>query len=209
MKIIFCDLNKNMILAWEKYFGDDSNFEIYHGSIFDVNCDAIVSPANSFGFMDGGLDLQITKFFGFHIQTKLQDLIKEKHHGELLVGCAEIVPTKHDEIPFVISAPTMRVPMVLKDTINVFLATRAVLLLIKYGKFADGIYINDKIKRVTFPGMGAGVGHVPSHICALQMKKAVDEIYFEKYQFPKSWMEAQVLHQLLYRTYTTDLQFDG
>lgn len=208
MKLIFCDINDLMIKAWKKYFIQDNNIQIYHGSIFDIKCDAITSPANSFGFMDGGLDLLISRFFGWHIQERLQEIIKSKHHGELLVGRAEIVETDHSVIPYIISAPTMRIPMILRDSVNIYLAIRAILLLVKHGEFPDGTLIKEKVKIIAIPGMGTGVGRLPHHICALQMKKAVDDYYYEKYQFPKSWMEAQKIHQLLYRKETTDLQFE-
>lgn len=209
MKLKFCDINELMIKAWNKYFSQDANVEIYHGSIFALHTDAIVSPANSFGFMDGGLDLQISRFFGWHIQERLQEIIKQKHHGELLVGNAEIAETDHDIIPFVISAPTMRVPMILKNSVNVYLATRALLMLVRYGKFPDGKLIRDSVKKIAIPGMGTGVGRLPYDICALQMKKAVDDFYYEKFKFPGSWYEAQKNHQLLYRKNTTDLQLDN
>ena len=57
--------------------------------------------------------------------------------------------------------------------------------------------------------MGTGVGRLPYDICALQMKKAVDDFYYEKIKFPGSWYEAQKNHQLLYRKTTTDLQRDN
>lgn len=208
MKLILCDINEHMINSWKKYFNQDTNFEIYHGSIFDVECDALTSPANSFGFMDGGLDLLISRFFGWQIQERLQEIIKRKHHGELLVGCAEIVETDHDKIPYVISAPTMRVPMILRDSVNVYLATRAILVLVKHDKFPNGTLINEQVKKIAIPGMGTGVGRLPYDICALQMKKAVEDIYYEKYKFPSTWYEAQKNHQLLYQKKTTDLQFD-
>ncbi len=208
MNLIFCDINANLIESLHKYFKKDPNIKIVHGSIFDVDCDAIVSPANSYGFMDGGLDLRISQFFGWHVQERLQEIIKEKHHGELLMGCAEIVKTDHDKIPYVISAPTMRVPMILKDSVNIYLATRAVLILVKFGKFPNGSFINEKVKTIAFPGMGTGVGRVPYDICALQMRKAVEDIFYEKYNFPKTWREAQKIHQLLYRNDTPDLQFE-
>lgn len=208
MKIIFCDLNANIIKSWEKYFKKDPNIKIYHGSIFDLECNAYTSPANSFGFMDGGIDYQISKYFGWHVQERLQEIIKRKYHGELLVGCAEIVKTNHEKIPYVISAPTMRVPMVLQNSVNIYLATRAVLILIKYGKFSDNIPIKKKVKSVAFPGMGTGVGRVPYDTCAKQMKRAVDDIFYNKYKFPMTWSEAQERHQLLYRNNTTDLQFE-
>ena len=208
MMLIFCDINELMIKAWNKYFSQDANIEVKHGSIFELQTDAIVSPANSFGFMDGGLDLQISRFFGWHVQERLQEMIKSKHHGELLVGSAEIVLTNHDLIPYVISAPTMRVPMILRNSANIYLATRAVLKLVRYGKFPDGKLVRENVKKIAIPGMGTGVGRLPFDICALQMKKAVDDFYYEKFEFPKSWDEAQKNHQLLYRKKTTDLQFD-
>ena len=71
--------------------------------------------------MDGGIDLLYSHRLGWHVQERLQKLIKEKYHGELLVGQAEIVETDNQQIPFVISAPTMRVPMILKDSVNPYL----------------------------------------------------------------------------------------
>jgi len=208
MKLILCDLNINLIKSWHKFFNQDLNIEIINSSIFDIKCDALVSPANSFGFMDGGLDLKISQFFGWQVQEKLQKIIKETYHGELIVGMAEIIETGNNKINYVISAPTMRVPMILKNSVNVYLATRAVLVLVKYGKFKNGNLIKEKVKRVAIPGMGTGVGQVPYEICALQMKRAIDEIFYEKYEFPKTWQEAQKRHQLLYRQNIKNMQFE-
>ena len=102
----------------------------------------------------------------------------------------------------------MRVPMILKESVNVYLATKAVLVLLKYGIFSNGSLIREKVNKIAIPGMGTGVGRLPYEICALQMKKAVDDIYYEKYTFPKTWYEAQKNHQLLYRKSTSDLQFE-
>jgi O-acetyl-ADP-ribose deacetylase (regulator of RNase III) len=196
-----------MIDAWKIYFRNISEIEIIHESIFNIKSDAIVSPANSFGFMDGGLDLQISKFFGWHVQERLQKIIKEKYHGELLIGCAEIIETDHKDIPYVISAPTMRVPMILRDSVNIYLATRAIIILAKNRTLPDGTLINQKVKKIAIPGMGTGVGRVPYVICASQMKTAVDDYFYDKYTFPKSWYEAQQKHQILYGKKPRDLQF--
>ena len=208
MKLILCDLNINLIKSWHKFIKQNPNVEIINGSIFDLKCDALVSPTNSFGFMDGGLDLKISRFFGWHVQEKLQKIIKEKYHGELLVGMAEIIKTGKEKIQYVISAPTMRVPMILKNLVNVYLATRAIFLLVKYGKFKNGNLIKEKVKKIAIPGMGTGVGKLPYDICALQMKRAIDEIFYEKYEFPKTWQEAQKRHQLLYRQNIKNMQFE-
>jgi O-acetyl-ADP-ribose deacetylase (regulator of RNase III) len=207
MNIILADLQSNLLEAWHKSAGDKPYVITHHGSIFEVQCDALVSPANSFGFMDGGLDMAISEFFGWHVQERLQKLIQTKHHGELLVGMAEIVETDHPKIPYVISAPTMRVPMILKDTVNIYLAIRAVLLLIKFGKRENGIAIGDQVKTVALPGMGTGVGQVSPQIFVRQMKRAVEEVIEGKYGFPTSWWEAAQGHQLLYSDTVKDLQY--
>ena len=208
MKVILADINKELTDEWQKVFKGVDGVEIYHGSIFDLTCDALVSPANSYGFMDGGLDLYISRFFGWDVEKRVQSAIKRNHHGELLVGQSLIVPTDHEKIPYCISAPTMRVPMILgRESVNAYLATRGVFLLIKHSTFEDGNPIADKVKSVAIPGMGTGVGNVPFDVCALQMRKAYDDIVKETYEFPPSWNDAMNRHQRLYSDTTRDLQF--
>lgn len=45
----------------------------------------MASPANSFGFMDGGIDFEISERFGWDLQKKLQQTIKILPEWELLV----------------------------------------------------------------------------------------------------------------------------
>jgi O-acetyl-ADP-ribose deacetylase (regulator of RNase III) len=54
-------------------------------------------------------------------------------------------------------------------------------------------------------GMGTGVGRVPPEICARQMKQAVNDV-LEDREFPRSWSDAQIRHQLLYSDSYRDLQ---
>lgn len=198
--------------AWEKFCGDIECVTIYKGSILELSCDAVVSPANSFGFMDGGIDMVYSQHFGWQVQEKLQKIIRDKHHGELLVGTAQIVETDNMKIPFMIASPTMRVPMKLKNTINPYLAARAVLLLIKHGRFDDGMYkgelISSFIESVAFPGLGTGVGEVGFNTCAHQVRAAIEEVVMEQCRFPISWVDAQRRHQLLYRDVVKDLQYE-
>jgi hypothetical protein len=57
MKIILTALNKPLADAWEHFCGQFDFVTVHQGSIVDLSVDAVVSPANSFGFMDGGVDL--------------------------------------------------------------------------------------------------------------------------------------------------------
>jgi O-acetyl-ADP-ribose deacetylase (regulator of RNase III) len=145
--------------------------------------------------MDGSLDFEISEFFGWHVQDRLQEAIKSKHNGELLVGQVEIVPTDHTSIPYMISAPTMRVPMDVRGTANPYLAIRGVLLAVKHGVFKDGTPVKDRIKTIAFPGMGTGVGQITPTVFAKQMKQAVEDVIEDKFEFPKTIWNTEKNHR--------------
>jgi hypothetical protein len=138
LKIVLAAVESDLADAWERHCGDLPGVSVHRGSILHATCDAVVSPANSFGFMDGGIDLLYSGHFGWEVQDRLQELIRDRHHGELLVGAAEIVEMDSPRIPFLIAAPTMRVPMILRETVNPYLAARAALPLIRHGIVPSG-----------------------------------------------------------------------
>jgi O-acetyl-ADP-ribose deacetylase (regulator of RNase III) len=212
LKIILAALDDDLADAWQRHCGDLPDVTIHRGSILDLSVDAVVSPANSFGFMDGGIDHLYSSRFGWEVQDRLQQLIRTRHHGELLVGAAEIVETGNDRIPYVIAAPTMRVPMILTDTVNPYLAARAVFLLIQRGVVPSGALageaVSDAVSSVAFPGLGTGVGRVGPNTCAHQVRAAIEEIVLGRGQYPRTWAEAQQRHQLLYTDRVRDLQRD-
>jgi len=202
MKLILAAIDESLAIAWQRFCGDLGFVEIHHGSILEVPSDAVVSPANSFGFMDGGVDTFYLRRFGHDLQTRLQRLIAERHHGELLVGAAEVMETGDSTIPYMIVAPTMRVPMVLTESVNAYLATRAALLCVKNQQFLSGPDrgrpVAEKIDRLAFPGMGTGVGQLGPLTCARQMRAAIDDVLLKGFTPPQTWAEAGERHQLLY-----------
>ena len=197
--------------AWERYCADLDFVTVHRGSILDVPCDAVVSPANSFGFMDGGIDALYMDYFGDAIQTKVRRQIYDHHAGELLVCAADVVETCDAAIPYLIAAPTMRVPMVLRDSANAYLAARAVFLLVQCGTFTSGPHagqrIADHVRTVAMPGLGTGVGRIGFATCARQVRAAIDDVLLGGYQMPRSWAEASERHQLLYTDHPTRLQY--
>ena len=211
MKLILSAVDASLADAWEKFCGDLDFVEVQRGSILDADCDAVVSPANSFGFMDGGIDGIYMDHFGAEIQLVVRRQIYEHHRGELIVGHADVVETGDEKIPFLIMAPTMRVPMVLTDSVNPYLAARAVFRLIKEGVFLSGKFqgqrIGDHVKRVAMPGLGTGVGRVGYHTCAHQVRSAINDVLLDLYRMPRSWAEASEKHQLLYTTKLKRLQY--
>jgi O-acetyl-ADP-ribose deacetylase (regulator of RNase III) len=210
VNIVLAAVERDLADAWQQVCGDLPNVRVHRGSILDVACDAVVSPANSFGFMDGGIDVRYSHHFGWHVQERLQAAIRDRHHGELLVGAADIVETGDGRIPFLIAAPTMRVPTILRDTVNPYLAARAVLRLIRHGRFPDGMFVGQPIysvlSTVAFPGLGTGVGGLHPEVCARQVRVAIEAVELGRWDFPRTWAEAQERHQRLYTDRVRDLQ---
>jgi O-acetyl-ADP-ribose deacetylase (regulator of RNase III) len=201
LKIVLTAVDVPLAEAWQRWCGDLRCVEVHQGSIFDAACDAVVSPANSFGFMDGGIDRLYTEFFGPAVQVRVQACIRGCHDGELLVGQADIVPTGHDRIPFLIAAPTMRVPTALGRSIHPYLAARAVLLLVLRGQFSCGELagqpIAARVGRIAFSGLGTGVGRVQPVTCAKQVRAAIEDFVLGRFEFPDSTLQARKRHDRL------------
>jgi len=89
-----------------------------------------VSPANSLGYMDGGIDESLSEMFP-SIGKKVRDQIEK--HGKiwnktfryLPIGSAIIIPI--DQNRSLISAPTMLTPQDVRHTKNAYYATMATL----------------------------------------------------------------------------------
>lgn len=177
--------------AWKEQFSGLPDVDIISDDICSVNCDAVVSPANSFGFMDGGLDHALSERFGWNLQETVQQLIAARPLRELLVGESLIIPTEDDNIPWLIVAPTMRVPMRLRQSINAYLAMKAILT---SALDFDG---SPPIEVVAIPGLGTGVGNLPYQTAAIQMWTAFSEIMHEKPPYPDDFGEAQKRHLAL------------
>jgi O-acetyl-ADP-ribose deacetylase (regulator of RNase III) len=98
--------------------------------------------------------------------------------------------------------------MILRDSVNPYLACRAALLLAKHGTFADGTSVATAVQSIAIPGLGTGVGRIGPHTCAYQVRTAIDEVIFGRQAFPRSWRKAQTRHQLLYSNTDRDLQYE-
>lgn len=160
--------NVELYDAWNDVFAEYPEITIAQGDILTFQADAIVSPANSFGYMDGGLDLKYSQFFGWELEQRLRKLLVEEHCGELPVGQAVIVATEHPAIPYLISAPTMRVPMNVAATVNAYLAFRAIIQATK----AFNQTAREPITSILCPGLATGEGRMPPERCAFQMYEA-------------------------------------
>lgn len=178
MNIFLCAVDTRLARAWRQAlpleFGA-AVVQVVEGDILSLPVDAVVSPANSFGFMDGGLDALYTRFFGPQLQERLQRMIREQADGELLVGQALPVETGHARIPWCISAPTMRVPRRLESAEPAYLATRA----------AVRCALAAGVASMAIPGMGTGTGGLPPESAARAMLRGIQDVFFPR-PFPAS-----------------------
>ncbi len=171
MRIILCAFQPELKEAWDAVlreraldFGPHS-LETTVGDITGLTVDAVVSPANSAGYMRGGVDLAYTRFFGDRVERDLQAMIRELPGKTLPVGQALVVATGHERIPWLISAPTMTRPMLLDGPKPVREACRAAAFAALRRVFAV----------IAFPGMGTGTGGLPMPAAAMAMLDGIAE----------------------------------
>ncbi|MCF2673383.1 macro domain-containing protein [Fusobacterium varium] len=208
MKINLVILDREKYIKAKTYI-KNKNFNIVLGNLLEQKGD-LVTAGNSFGFMDGGLDLEFIKKYGWKLQEKVQKLIKNRPLKELLVG--ENIIVDLEENKKLIYAPTMRIPSILEDNnINIYLAFKGILVTCKSLnikkinikeiniKEINIKEINIKeinIKEINIPLLGEGVGQMSIHIIIKQMEQAYMDLVEDYY--PENWWESSKMHQLLY-----------
>ena len=160
------DRSPEVVAAWREAFAGAPGVTIAEGDIFGgPPADAVVSPANSFGYMDGGIDAVYARRFGPEMVRRLRDVLRAAWDGELPVGCATIVETGDRGIPYLVSAPTMRVPMDVSETVNAYLAFRAALLAVReLNRRYPG-----KARSILCPGLATSYGRMSPRKSARQM----------------------------------------
>lgn len=175
MKLILVAPNPALAAAFRESFHYLPDVKIINDSFEAVSeYDCLVSPANSFGLMDGGIDAAIIRYFGKELMVRVQERILAEYLGEQSVGTCLIVETKHPKHPFLAHTPTMRVPISVKGTDIPYVAMWAMLLEVR----RHNLHQKRKIETVLCPGLGTGIGKVPYTEAARQMALAYDHFVY-------------------------------
>jgi O-acetyl-ADP-ribose deacetylase (regulator of RNase III) len=175
---VLCAVDEPLADAWtaaaEKLAG---RVRVHRGSVLDVVAQAVVSPANSYGWMRGGIDAVYARAFP-GVEQSVRSAVLAFHGGELPIGEAVVVPTGEAEPAWLISAPTMREPgeRLPADTVHPYLAARAVFLQWRDGRLDHGP-VREFVDTIAMPGLGTGVGGVEPATCARQVAAAWDEVF--------------------------------
>jgi O-acetyl-ADP-ribose deacetylase (regulator of RNase III) len=134
-----------------------------------------VSPANSLGFMDGGIDAVYTEMFP-GVQRAVQRRIRELGHRTALgryylsVGSALLVPCQGPSA--LITAPTMFLPHDVSGTRNAYYALVAALsLFLKHARLT-----REPWKTLVCPAMCCGYGKMSHNEAADQMCDALLDV---------------------------------
>jgi O-acetyl-ADP-ribose deacetylase (regulator of RNase III) len=172
LRVSLGDTNPEVAQALAAAFDDVHQVEVVEGNLLDLACDAIVSPANSFGDMSGGIDKVIDDFHGGAAQKAVTSAIAEHFFGELPVGAAVVVKLDGRQFPYIVAAPTMRIPGSVAGTINAYLAMRAVLVAVMKHN-ASG---SSPIRSLAIPGLGTGVGGISHKEAGEQMRAAYENV---------------------------------
>lgn len=180
MKIYLLDVNEAMIDAWKRYFyptfddvapvefvqSDFTSFMKTH----EGHIDAVVSPANAYGLMDGGYDAALTEYFGNNLQLAVQKEIIKRFYGEQPVGTSFSIPIPDHSDMLLIHTPTMRIPSRIKDPLIVYQCMRTTLM--------EAIYHN--CNSIIIPAFGALTGQVKLDVVAKMMYHGYSQIYSEE-----------------------------
>jgi O-acetyl-ADP-ribose deacetylase (regulator of RNase III) len=166
--------DRELAVAWEEAFAGwgsevvirEGRFQAFLGSF-----DALVSPGNSYGQMDGGIDRAITDEFP-QVQRRVWEMIAEQHHGYQPVGTATVLRTGDNRCPYLVHAPTMRMPMRLTGPleVSVYDAMWAALLALEHHN--RSVAPEAQVTTLACPGLGTGYGGVAPERAAQLMAAA-------------------------------------
>lgn len=169
MKIYLLDRNPKTVAIWKLYFRDHPEVSIVCDDFLHfmdtTKVECVVSPANSYGLMDGGFDLAISEWFGWSLQEKVQKYIMEHYRGEQPVGTSFVLDTGVDSIKL-IHTPSMRIPSVIKEPLVVYQCMRTCLM----------TALDNGIESIVIPAFGGGCGWLREQTICSMMYEAYIQV---------------------------------
>ncbi len=192
-KLVLAGFDEKLHSEFVRAFSGFPEVECHQGRFEDVDFDCVVSAANSFGLMDGGVDQCITDLFGVQMMHRVQNRIIQEFAGEQPVGTSIIVrgnefleyQDTNSELPlenrflkpnkYVAHTPTMRIPQSVTGSDNAYKAMKAALLAVKaHNRMVDsGVAPGEtRINCLVTPGLATLTGRIPYDKAANQMALA-------------------------------------
>lgn len=174
-KLTLSAINDDLLEAFRLHFSPYPEVDVVGVPFEMVDFDCVVSAANSFGLMDGGVDQSIADYFGVQLLDRVQREVIWHHGGMQPVGTSLIVrgTSGGSRIKYVATSPTMIIPQDIHHTKNVYFAMKAMLDAVE--RHNRNSFLDDILKPITHvvcPGLGTNTGRVPADDAARQMATA-------------------------------------
>lgn len=185
MHLTLVDPDTTACAAFSLHFGTLQHIEVMNGRFEDLPVyDCLVIPGNSFGFLEGGLEADVVRYFGEALRKRVRQRIGDEFLGEQPVGTSLVVETCHPQHPYIAHTPVMRVPMPVSRGDNAYTAMWAALLAIRrhndrIERGAEG----RSIERLVCPAFCTGAGRMPAAESARQMALAYQGFLFPPFTF--------------------------
>lgn len=179
IEVSVIDLDSFVVSAYANAFSSHKNFKFKVDHIFANGPGTLVSPANSYGIMDGGIDKDYLEYFGIPISLRIEDYIENFHAGKLEIGDSQIVPTRDEIYPYIVFAPTIERPGELASSESVYSASKAIFqdILIHNYRLNDVSSSNlASIKTILMPGLGTGFGNLDARSSAFAVKQGYEYV---------------------------------
>lgn len=160
----------------------------------DIVADAIVSPANSWGFMDGGIDAVYTQMWGPKLQEKVQEKIFKQHENGLVIGTGffvdlpEPIISSTPQVKKMLIVPTMYHPQTLASALDIYLAWTVVFKLCR----------DLKLEKIICPSMGTGAGRLRTEYSVNCMLMAYKHVFIFPFK-PTCWQQVVEMRYQLER----------
>ncbi|MDC1260157.1 macro domain-containing protein [Pseudomonadota bacterium] len=161
MKILIADHNKSTISSIKEC---SPFFDVEEGDPLAFDIDAVVSPANTKGIMNGGYDAVLRRYFGVVIEYTVQEYLKK---FKIDVGQAIAVKTGHPKVHWLIVTPTVSV------TGEGFSGHESVSYACAYN--AVRVAHERGVKYLGMTGLGSGVGSLDRRVSARQQVEGIQD----------------------------------
>ena len=165
MKILIADHNKSTIASINEC---NPSFVVELGNPLAFDIDAVVSPANTKGIMNGGYDAVLRRYFGVGIEYTVR-MYFEKFN--LDVGQAIGVKTGHPKVHWLIVTPTVSVigeGLSGHESVSYACAYNSVKAAHERG-----------VKYLGMTGLGSGVGGLDRRASARQQVQGIEDALSE------------------------------
>ena len=161
MKVLIADHNKTTIASIEEL---NPSFEVELGDPLAFDIDAVVSPANTKGIMNGGYDAVLRRYFGIGIEYMVQQYLEK---FKIDVGQAIAVKTGHPKVDWLIVSPTVTVSgegLSGHTSVSYACAYNSV-----------KVAIEKNVKYLGMTGLGTGVGGLDRREAARQQVRGIED----------------------------------